>query len=152
MSHSENASKAIESSIVSSLIRARDRAYAPYSNHPVGALIISDSGSRYVGANVEVAHHKSLCAEASAIAAMVSAGERLGVVIQHRRKTGVAFTVIGALKIVSKFPQLALSHWQVASFEFFPVKLALESNSGMVCPAWFVAIQTMFAFNLCPCV
>lgn len=77
MSHSENASKAIESSIVSSLIRARDRAYAPYSNHPVGALIISDSGSRYVGANVEVAHHKSLCAEASAIAAMVSAGERL---------------------------------------------------------------------------
>lgn len=66
----------IDTAIVGELIAVRDRAYAPYSKHPVGALVESDSGTRYLGANVEVAHYKGLCAEASAIAAMVSAGER----------------------------------------------------------------------------
>ncbi|MGM0782660.1 MAG: cytidine deaminase [Pseudomonadota bacterium] len=66
----------IDTAIVGELIAVRDRAYAPYSKHPVGALVESDSGARYLGANVEVAHYKGICAEASAIAAMVSAGER----------------------------------------------------------------------------
>ena len=66
----------IEAGIVETLIRVRDRAYAPYSHHPVAALVVSESGTRYAGANVEVAHYKGLCAEASAIAAMASAGER----------------------------------------------------------------------------
>lgn len=55
---------------------ARDNAYCPYSNHPVGAAIVAGSGKVYLGANVEVAHYKGVCAEASAISAMVSAGER----------------------------------------------------------------------------
>ncbi|MBS9404562.1 cytidine deaminase [Halomonas sp. TRM85114] len=66
----------IDATIVAELIAVRDRAYAPYSRHPVGALVESESGRRYPGANVEVAHYKGLCAEASAIAAMASAGER----------------------------------------------------------------------------
>lgn len=66
----------IDPSIVAALITARDNAYAPYSQHPVGAMVESVSGASYFGANVEVAHYKGLCAEASAIAAMVSAGER----------------------------------------------------------------------------
>lgn len=66
----------VQPEIVEALIGVRDRAYAPYSNHPVGALIVSESGTRYVGANVEVAHYKGICAEASAIATMASAGER----------------------------------------------------------------------------
>ncbi|MDR5867483.1 cytidine deaminase [Halomonas koreensis] len=66
----------IPQDIVEALIGVRDRAYAPYSNHPVGALVIGESGTRYAGANVEVAHYKGICAEASAIAAMASAGER----------------------------------------------------------------------------
>jgi cytidine deaminase len=68
--------EAVEAALVGALIAVRDRAYAPYSHHPVGALVESASGERYVGANVEVAHYKGLCAEASAIAAMVGAGER----------------------------------------------------------------------------
>lgn len=56
--------------------KARDNAYCPYSNHPVGAAIVAGSGKVYLGANVEVAHYKGVCAEASAISAMVSAGER----------------------------------------------------------------------------
>lgn len=55
---------------------ARGRAYCPYSNHPVGVAIVSQSGKVYAGANVEIAHYKGVCAEASAISAMVTAGER----------------------------------------------------------------------------
>lgn len=57
-------------------LKARKNAYAPYSDHPVGIAILSGKGDIYVGANVEAAHYKGICGEASAIAAMVSAGER----------------------------------------------------------------------------
>jgi cytidine deaminase len=53
------------------------QAYAPYSNFRVGAAIRAASGAVYVGCNVEnAAYPQGWCAEASAIAAMVSAGER----------------------------------------------------------------------------
>jgi cytidine deaminase len=56
--------------------KARNNAYCPYSNHPVGVALVSGSGKVYPGANVEIAHYKGVCAEASAISAMVTAGER----------------------------------------------------------------------------
>lgn len=58
-------------------VTAMNRAYAPYSNFPVGAAVRSASGAVYAGCNVEnAAYPQGWCAEASAIAAMVSAGER----------------------------------------------------------------------------
>lgn len=58
-------------------VTAMSRAYAPYSNFPVGAAVRSSSGVVYAGCNVEnAAYPQGWCAEASAIAAMVSAGER----------------------------------------------------------------------------
>lgn len=57
-------------------MEARENAYCPYSNHPVGAALVAGSGKVYTGSNCEVAHYKGICAEASAIAAMVTAGER----------------------------------------------------------------------------
>lgn len=65
----------IDPAILEALIAVRGHAYAPYSRHPVGAAVISESGACYAGANVEVAHYKGLCAEASAIAALISAGK-----------------------------------------------------------------------------
>lgn len=56
---------------------ARDNAYCPYSNHPVGVALVAGSGKTYVGSNVEIAHYKGTCGEAGAIAAMVAAGERV---------------------------------------------------------------------------
>ncbi|UWQ47075.1 cytidine deaminase [Leisingera aquaemixtae] len=54
----------------------RENAHAPYSKFKVGAAVRSASGQIYVGCNVEnVAYPEGTCAEASAIAAMVAAGE-----------------------------------------------------------------------------
>ena len=58
-------------------LAAHANAHAPYSNYPVGAAVRSASGKIYAGCNVEnAAYPQGWCAEASAIAAMVSAGER----------------------------------------------------------------------------
>ena len=57
--------------------RAMERAYAPYSGFPVGAVVRGESGTLYAGCNVEnSAYPQGWCAEASSIAAMVAAGER----------------------------------------------------------------------------
>ncbi len=56
---------------------ARDRAYAPYSGHPVGAALRTPSGKVFSGCNVEnAAYPLGNCAEQAAIAAMVLGGEQ----------------------------------------------------------------------------
>lgn len=55
---------------------AMHHAYAPYSLFKVGAAVRAPSGAIYAGANVEnVAFPQGQCAEASALGALVSAGE-----------------------------------------------------------------------------
>jgi cytidine deaminase len=55
---------------------ARGRAYAPYSRFPVGAALRTQSGAVFSGCNVEnAAFPLGVCAETSAISAMIVAGE-----------------------------------------------------------------------------
>ncbi len=72
---------------------AMARAYAPYSKFQVGAVVRAESGRLYAGCNVEnAAYPQGWCAEASAIAAMVMAGERriLEVAVMGRGEALVA--------------------------------------------------------------
>jgi cytidine deaminase len=56
---------------------AMRQAYAPYSHFPVGVAIRTESGKVFAGANIENASFpEGWCAETSAIAHMVMAGER----------------------------------------------------------------------------
>jgi cytidine deaminase len=54
---------------------AQRRAYAPYSKYQVGAAVLDDQGRIHAGCNVEnAAYPEGVCAEASALSAMVLAG------------------------------------------------------------------------------
>jgi cytidine deaminase len=58
-------------------LAAQANAHAPYSHYRVGAAVRGASGAVYAGCNVEnAAYPQGWCAETSALAAMVTAGER----------------------------------------------------------------------------
>jgi len=66
-----------EESYIAVTKEAMSKAYVPYSNYPVGALIVTDNGNTYSGCNVENASYPlGNCAEASAIASMILGGEK----------------------------------------------------------------------------
>ena len=66
-----------EENYIAATKEAMSKAYVPYSNYPVGALIVTDNGNTYSGCNVENASYPlGNCAEASAIASMIIGGEK----------------------------------------------------------------------------
>lgn len=79
--------------------RAAAKAYAPYSRFPVGAAVLASSGRTYSGTNVENASFGlSLCAERSALAAAVAAGERKFRVVAIYTPTQTATAPCGACR------------------------------------------------------
>ena len=62
-------------SLFAAALAAREKAYAPYSQFRVGAALLDDQGRIHAGCNVEnAAYPQGVCAEASALSAMVLAG------------------------------------------------------------------------------
>ena len=56
---------------------ARQRAYVPYSNYPVGSSLRTKTGRVFTGVNVEnAAYPQTMCAERIAIFKAVSEGEK----------------------------------------------------------------------------
>ena len=71
--------------------QARDRAYAPYSNCPVGAALLGRSGRVYTGSNVEnAAYPLATCAERTAVTKAISEGEQEFEAIAVVTATGAA--------------------------------------------------------------
>lgn len=63
--------------LVNAATAARDHAYAPYSQHLVGAAVLTADGSVFAGANMEtVTLQSSVHAERAAVIAMANAGHR----------------------------------------------------------------------------
>ena len=61
---------------------ASARAYAPYSNYHVGAVVRTSDGREFEGVNVEnAAYPLGVCAEKSALVAAVSAGYGPGQIV-----------------------------------------------------------------------
>src|SRR5918992_5381052 len=55
--------------------KAAERAYAPYSNFPVGAAVLTESDEVFTGANIENASFPlTCCAERTAIYGAINAG------------------------------------------------------------------------------
>ena len=77
MSVPDAADGSIEPELFAAAVAVQANAHVPYSNFPVGAALRTTTGVIFVGCNVEnAAYPEGMCAEASAIAAMASAGER----------------------------------------------------------------------------
>ena len=62
--------------LIQSAVKAKEKAYAPYSGFRVGASILTKSGKIYTGCNVENASYSlTICAERVAVFKAVSDGE-----------------------------------------------------------------------------
>ena len=77
--------------LMAEAVKARRRAYAPYSRFPVGAALLAKDGRVFHGCNVEnVSYGLTICAERNAVGAMVLGGKKpvaVAIVVDSREPT-----------------------------------------------------------------
>ncbi len=91
--------------------QAREKAYCPYSQFAVGAVVLSKAGRVYSAANVENASYGlSMCAERLAIFKAIYAGEReLEAICLYGGQAGYVYPCGACLQVMVEFaPQLKL--------------------------------------------
>ena len=80
---------------------ATSSAYVPYSNFPVGAAVMTESGAIFTGANIENASYPlTCCAERSAVFAAVNAGHKVITAVAVTAPKVVTVTPCGACRQV----------------------------------------------------
>jgi len=86
--------------LVAAARAAREHAHAPYSRYRVGAALLDEHGRVHSGCNVEnAAYPQSLCAEAVALGALVSAGsQRVRAVVVAGGDDGEAIVPCGGCR------------------------------------------------------
>ncbi|XTP53428.1 cytidine deaminase [Niallia sp. Krafla_26] len=63
--------------MIEEAIKAREKAYVPYSKYPVGAALLTNAGKVYHGCNIEnAAYSMCNCAERTALFKAYSEGDR----------------------------------------------------------------------------
>jgi len=113
----------------------RERAYAPYSRFLVGAAVRAENGQVFTGCNVENASYgATICAERSAILAMVAAGQRsiIGIAVFTDADT-LAMPCGLCRQVISEFQhdaRLVVANPRqqrvLAFFEIFPEPFVLD--------------------------
>lgn len=87
--------------------RARDAAaaaYAPYSNYPVGAALLTADGAIFTAVNVENASYGlTSCAERNAVFAAVSGGHRRFSAVAVHADAGSAAPCGACLQVLAEF-------------------------------------------------
>lgn len=63
--------------LIKEALKAKEKAYVPYSNFHVGAALLTEDGELFTGCNIEIASYSpTICAERTAIFKAVSEGHR----------------------------------------------------------------------------
>lgn len=95
--------------------QAAEKAYAPYSNFPVGAALLTADGTVITGVNVENASFGlTLCAERAALVKAVSDGHRQfqGIAVWASRRPHGSVTLCGACRqVLAEFFAMATPIW-----------------------------------------
>jgi cytidine deaminase len=113
---------------------ARSLAYCPYSGYQVGAAILGEDGELYIGANVEnISFGLTICAERSAVSAMVSGGCRRIVAVAVATRDGG--TPCGACRQV--LAEFCSDHSRVLVLCFGENGRRQELTMGQLLPAGF---------------
>ncbi|HTK31225.1 MAG TPA: cytidine deaminase [Candidatus Saccharimonadaceae bacterium] len=94
--------------------KARRHAYAPYSNFPVGAALLTKDGTVVHGCNVENASYGlSVCAERNAIWNAVSTGRREFTAIAITAREGHGAPPCGSCRqVLHEFAPNAWVYWR----------------------------------------
>lgn len=107
--------------LLSEAERVLRNSYAPYSNVHVASAILSDRGRIYVGVNVENSSYGlTICAERSAVSAMIVGGDR----------------IIVAIAIVTDYPEPLMPcgacRQVIAEFSQNPLIISYSTSTGRV--------------------
>ena len=88
-------------------MRAKKRAYAPYSRYLVGCCLIDNKGKIHTGCNVENASYSAcICAERTAIVKMISRGsKRIKAIVVAASSEEPVFPCGMCLQVIQEFGQ-----------------------------------------------
>ena len=111
--------------LMAEAVKARKRAYAPYSRFAVGAALLTRDGRVYLGCNIENASYGlTICAERNAVWKAVSEGVTEFAAIAVTARDGRGAPPCGSCRqVLHEFAPNALVYWRDARGRILKRKL-----------------------------